>query len=178
MKEIPLSRGYVALVDDDDFERVSAFKWSVSVRRGKHKTYTHAHRHVGPKKDRTTLSLHTFIMGHHHGMMIDHADGNGLNNQKYNLRVATRGQNVANSQRRDNAKKYRGTWRQKGGQFVAQVGSGPEKYIGTYETEEEAARAYDAAAVKKFGEFARLNFPREHSPAAPTAGTNDEMFTV
>jgi hypothetical protein len=177
VREIPLTKGYIALVDDDDYERVAAFKWQVGVRKSKQKTYTHALRHVGPKRQRTTLSLHTFIMGHHPGMMIDHADGNGLNNQKYNLRIATRSQNVANSVRtRPNKTGFRGIF-YNGSRFAVRLrgGSNPRRYIGSFQTAEAAARAYDKAAIEEFGEFATLNFPHEHRLAAPTAGNNELM---
>ena len=108
-------------------------------------------------------------------MMIDHADGDGLNNQKYNLRVATRGQNVANSIRTiPNKAGFRGIFKNGGGFAVRVRGStNQRRYIGTYQTAEEAARAYDKAAMEEFGEFATLNFPHEHRIAAPTASNNE-----
>src|ERR1700744_2107287 len=97
MKLIPLSQGYSAMVDDEDFERVNQFKWCV--KRRKHSPTIHAVRTVNFKKDgrRTSKNvwMHHFIAGVT-SHVVDHFDGNGLNNQKSNLRHATFAQNSSN----------------------------------------------------------------------------------
>ena len=163
-KEISLGRGKVAVVDDDDFEWLSKWKW-----------YAHASRNTWyarttwfpPDADRrTTVIMHRLIIGASLGQMVDHRDRNGLNNQRSNLRFATRSQNKANA-----AKLKVGASRFKGVRFygrnpikpwTARVGFGKQRlHLPYFKTETEAALAYDAAARKLFGEYARLNFPDE-----------------
>jgi hypothetical protein len=170
MREIPLTKGYVALIDEDDYERVAAFKWTALVAKRKDRTVVYGYRREGwdqPKRRWTKMVyLHRFIVSAPLGVDVDHRDGNGLHCWSANLRMATRSQNLANNRRRVGKTGYRGVTIDSGSP-IAQISS---KRIGTYKTIEDAARAYDAAAIQKFGEFARLNFPHEHSHAAPTAG--------
>ena len=167
--EIPLSKGYVALVDDEDFERVSAFKWSAMETRTKNKLLVYGVRQVNGKP----ILLHRFILDAPAGLMVDHRDNDGLNCQKRNIRLATQMQNNANGRRAPGRLGYRGVYLIKGYVSAQIVFGGKTKHIGTFNTIEDAARAYDAAAIEKFGEFARLNFPHEHSHAAPTAGSDN-----
>lgn len=154
-REITLTRGYVALVDDVDFEAVVALgPWHVSgsglVRYARH-SFT-------PQRQ---ILLHTFLTG---WAMVDHVNGEGLDNRRANLRAATRQQNSANSRlRRDNPTGFRGVAPRQGGRFWIAVIGGPStrEYLGFFDSKEEAARAYDRAALVRFGEFARLNFPKE-----------------
>ena len=151
--EIPLSRGLVAVVDDEDAEAVlSAGKWSAAA--GANTFY--AARMFGRGR---FVYLHSFLTG---WPLTDHADRDGLNNRRGNLRRATRSQNNANSARRIGAlSPYRGvTWKRQIGRWVAQIGhEGRNRYLGTFPTAELAAAAYDVAALALHGEFARLNFP-------------------
>lgn len=159
MKTIPLTQGKFALVDDEDFERVSRHKWFARKTGG----LWYAVRSVWGGEPPLQY-MHAFIYGEAHGLQIDHRDGNGLNNQGANLRAATSSQNHANQRL-----SLRNTSGYKGVTFVAKLGKWQAQtkanrrpfYLGIYDTPEDAARAYDGAAEVLFGEFARLNFPNE-----------------
>lgn len=92
------------------------------------------------------------------GMFVDHIDGDPLNNRRRNLRVVTKAQNAANAAPRGGRSKYRGVHQQASGRWAAQISkAGVRLCLGTYDTEEDAAAAYDMAAKEVHGEFARLN---------------------
>lgn len=153
MKYIPLTKGLFALVDDEDYSRVSARRWCVLRHRGKF--YARA-------SDTSRIYLHRFILGlTNEDPLVDHKDGNGLNNQKDNLRQATESQNHANSSYSKGSSRYRGvSWHKAQGKWSAKLGKYPNRtYVGSYSNEEDAAHAYDAAAFIRWGEFAYLNFP-------------------
>lgn len=104
MREIPLSRGLVTRVDDDDFDRFGSLKWCLKTARNKF----YAVRTIKHKGVKRCYHLHRLIMGLNHGddMEVDHIDGDGLNNQKSNLRICTSSQNARNK-----AAKHRKTGR-------------------------------------------------------------------
>lgn len=164
MKEIKLTRGFVAFVDDDDFERLNQYKWHV-LKIGK-SIYavrnTYINRKVG------SSYLHREVLNVGKGVLIDHKDGNGLNCQKYNLRLCTRQQNAFNTKDVDGNIPYKGVMRirrkRNGGEFsypiIAKIMKDNKTYwLGTFKTAEEAAVSYDKKALELFGEFASLNFP-------------------
>lgn len=157
MKLIPLSQGKFAMVDDEDFEAMNAFKWYA---RKDHNTF-YAGRAVtvAPNKQKN-LFMHRELMvatG-----KVDHRDGNGLNNQRHNLRPATTRQNGQNRKKFSPASsKFKGVhWHIRDKKWQARIkAAGQRNQIGYFKTEIGAAQAYDAAARKYFGEFANLNFP-------------------
>lgn len=168
MREIPLTHGLVALVDDDDFEWLSRHKWHAH-RGGKGDGYGfYAYRtvHLGvgmarPKSLR--IAMHGVLMGGDRpGFEVDHINLNGLDNRRANLRWATRSQQRANQGPRiDGSSGFKGvSFHRKARKWTAQVQSGGKYYyLGLHATPEDAARAYDRAALELFGEFARINFP-------------------
>lgn len=161
MKEIPLTRGLVAQVDDRDYDVLMRLApWHATKDKRKRTFYAvHSYSDGGENK---MLFMHHVIKGRKYGdRELDHIDGNGLNNQRSNLRWGTRTQNRANS-----AKYRSGTNRFKGvslfkqtGKYRARIGEAG-RHLGFFVLEEDAARAYDRAAIEMYGEFARLNFPQ------------------
>jgi hypothetical protein len=160
--EVELSNGLIATIDAADAAPVAPFRWYCSVS-GSGKTFYAAAR-IRADGKQTTLYMHRLITGCQRGdgKDVDHKDGNGLNNRKNNLRVCTRQQNQCN---RDstNPTGFRGVALMKGGRVKPWVAGlkyrGRRLVFGYYATAEEAARAYDDAAKRLNGEFARLNFP-------------------
>jgi len=153
---------FVAIVDDDDYEMLMQYNWCIL--KSSRKSGTDYVRGVVNGKIEL---LHVFIMNPQLGMEVDHIDGNGLNNQRYNLRICTHNDNVKNRAAHGKSK-YLGVIIVKSRRigslepyekFRARITiNGKETHIGYFTTEEDAARAYDIAAKKYFGEFANLNF--------------------
>lgn len=155
MKEIPLTQGKVALVDDDDFEWLNRMgKWCVQIMK-----YTFYARGYVPHDGKSKhIWLHRLIMGMPVGMEVDHIDGDGLNNQRCNLRICTHQDNQRNRRTQVNSmsgftgvwwEKRRNKWR--AGIYV----SGKHKHLGYFSLIENAHAAYEAAAREFFGEFKR-----------------------
>lgn len=154
MKEIPLTKGYVAFIDDVDLPIVSRYSWSADVRR---KTVYGQAYAGGGRSGHRKISLHRLIMKATEDQQVDHRDGNGLNCQRSNMRLCTDAQNKANGPKRSKYP-YKGI-RPNGRKWQAEISRPHKKYLGMYATPEEAAKAYDKAALETYGEFARLNFP-------------------
>lgn len=153
MREVPLSQGQTAFVDDEDYDRVSEHKWFALKKRNS--WYAVANKKGGRKLG--LFYMHRFIIGGEDKAPIDHADHNGLNNQKHNLRRCSVSQNGANvsKNRSDNVSGIRGvSWNSARQKWHVSCGN---KYVGRFASKEEAALAYDKAAQANFGEFAYLN---------------------
>lgn len=155
MKTIPLTQGLVAQVDDSDFESVAKFKWYAN-RRGRGRTF-YAQRSVKQSSGKWKIvGLHNFLMSN--ARRVDHKDGNGLNNRRRNLRVATHRQNMQNTRLRcDNRSGFKGVTSNGSGWKANITVEGVRKYLGTCPTKLEAAALYDSAARACFGVFARPN---------------------
>jgi hypothetical protein len=155
MKKIPLTQGFFALVDDEDFERVNIYKWTLQ--KGKR---NYAYRFDYSNRKRTKVFLHRFIMRTLPEMSVDHIDGDGLNNQKANMRNCNQQQNCFNQRPRQNcSSKYKGvSWDKNTQKWSSYIHFNREKKnLGSFDSDIAAARAYDRAAMSVFGEFAQLN---------------------
>lgn len=149
-------KGYMALVDDEDYELVSKYNWYVCDRSKTRKTL-YAEAHDGKNK---RLRMHRLIMGNPDGLFVDHIDGNGMDNRKENLRVCTASQNSMNRAAvSKNVFGYKGVEKNgKSMRFSARIKVGGVRYyLGSFKTPKEAAEAYNEAAKKHHGEFAKLN---------------------
>lgn len=156
VKEIPLTKGKFTIVDDADYEDLAQFKW----RYGSN-GYAERHSKIGGK--RIVISVHRQLMNPPIDMKVDHINGDPLDNRRDNLRICTHKQNLCNRGPDKTGKhpRYKGVsfrtdMRSK--PWYAQIeADGKKRYIGYYETEVEAARAYNEAALRFHGEYARLN---------------------
>jgi hypothetical protein len=159
MKKIPLSSGKAfALVDDDDFEWLSKYTWQLIVMKSGVCYATRNEKfYVGKVRKSRGYSMHREILGLTDGrIQCDHKDENGLNNQRSNLRVATRSQNRINKTKKEGFKGVHLVRRT--GRYIAQITLNRKCYnLGTFDTKEAAAAAYNNAAIKLHGEFAKLN---------------------
>lgn len=153
MKRIPLTQGKYAIVDDEDFEELSKVRWYYD--------YRYAARNL-PRcnKIQRTIRMHQVVMQTPKGMDTDHINGNKLDNRRENLRICARSQNHANKNKlSNNTSGFKGvTFDKRLQKWLAQIYIQNKKiYIGVFEKTEDAARAYNKAAKKYFGKFAKLN---------------------
>lgn len=165
MKLIPLTGGIFSMVDDEDYERISELcSWYVF----KHGRCFYARGgvydrefYVLHKKKRIKhKSIHREVMRLKDSKIsIDHIDGDGLNNQKSNLRICNQSQNMGNkSKKLNSSSRFKGVFLNEKKKFIASIGfNGKTKRIGQYDSEIEAALAYNVAASFKYREFAKLN---------------------
>lgn len=157
---IPLTRGKYAIVDVEDYERLSRYKWyACEGGRG-----FYAVRSGTPVKGkRRSVKMHREVLRMPDGLIIDHINHNGLDNRKSNLRAASPAQNSWNKrkQRGRYSSIYKGVHRDREKKkWVASIAKNNKAIkIGLFDDERDAARAYDAMAKKLFGEYAYLNFP-------------------
>ena len=160
--EIPLTKDQVTVIDAEDFERVSQFKWYASAR-SKNSGKFDAARGAQVEGKPKLILLHRFIMDAPKGLVVDHINHNSLDNRKSNLRLATHRQNCQNKPVHFN-KKTKGVSFNKKYKKPYRAGiqlNRKQIVIGQFATEEEAMRAYDKSAIDLFGEFAHTNFPLE-----------------
>lgn len=153
MKTIPLTKGKVALVDDDVFEYLSQWKWYCS-------TENRAVRTTGDGQNQKMIYMHREIMNAPAGIEVDHRSLNTLDNQRDNLRLSTRSQNSANKKKYSTNKSgYKGvSWSKGMKKWCAQITVNYKNIcLGYFDDPVDAAKAYDSAAKERFGDFARGN---------------------
>ena len=157
MKEIKLSSGHICIVDDEDYELVTQWKWKPI----KSKSNVYAGRTVRGKNGKKwdTVLMHRLITDAQKGQQVDHINHKTLDNRRSNLRLCDQAHNNANSAGYSKrASKYKGVSRN-GNNWIARIKkNGVCERLGTFKDEEATARVYDAKALEYFGAFAYTNF--------------------
>lgn len=159
MKKIKLTKGKFAIVDDEDFEFLNQFRWHFgkSVSRTE---YIRTESGIVPR----VILMHRFIMGVNDSKVeVDHINHDKLDNRRSNLRLCNRMENGRNRRKgKNNTSGYKGvTWDKERGKWKASIESmNKVKHLGRFDNPEEAALAYDKAAIMMYGDFACLNFER------------------
>lgn len=160
--KIKLPGDYTVLIDDADQMLVAGFAWRVQKITNSELMYARAWH------NRMLFLMHRLILGAAPDDQVDHWNGNGLDNQRHNLRIASYSQQRANQGKQRNrltnrpsTSQYKGVcWDKSRSKWIASLGVRTNRrQLGRFASEEDAARAYDAAAVEEWGQFARLNFP-------------------
>jgi hypothetical protein len=160
MKEIHITKGKVAIVDDADYDLLSRYKWYAATTRNKWYAET-------TLPQRRNVRMHSMLLPPIPGKRVDHINGDGLDNRRDNLRLATQRQNNFNRIKcltvmgKSLTSKFKGvSWDQKRGKWRANINIfRKQKSMGRFDDEYLAARCYDLIAQQLFGEFACLNFP-------------------
>ena len=149
-------KGREVLIDDEDYERVMYYTWRIN----NGYVITNTKIKDNQEKLRFNLKLHRLVLNlkKGDGLIVDHINGNRLDNRKKNLRLVNHIQNARNRKvQKDNASGYKGVFRS-GKKYRARISVNNKLYnLGTYSTKEEAAKKYNEAALKYFGEYAKLN---------------------
>lgn len=157
MPQIPLTRGLFATVDQSDYEELSHYQW-LAIECRPLRFYAGRKRPGGG-----LIYMHRQIMQPEPHTPVDHQNRNTLDNRRSNLRLSSRSSNAANAVSSRGRSRFKGVSldpRKKTRLWYARITvHGVTKHLGSFETEVEAAKAYDSAALRLFGEFARLNFP-------------------
>lgn len=159
---IPLSQGKDAFIDAEDYERLSRYTWHAVKRKNQNVWY--AERSIWNGRKGHTIPMHRDVLNLslNDGNLVDHKDRNGLHNWKDNLRIASNSVNSYNrKQNKNNTSGFRGvSWHSRDNQWIARIRVNSYLYnLGYYQTAELAAKAYNLAATKYFGNDAVLNNP-------------------
>jgi hypothetical protein len=153
-RRIKVARDQFAVVDPEDYQKLSEYDWQLWESNGNLYAYRQEHKKY--------IKMHREILNAPAGSIVDHRYGDGLDNRKVNLRIATIAQNQHNRRKtaRQTTSKYKGvSFKRDRKKYYAQIGCNSKRInLGSFDNEVDAAKAYDEAAKKLFGEFARLNF--------------------
>lgn len=156
MKQIKLSQGKVTLVDDEDFDFFNQWKWDSQKSRNTY--FAKRYARIKEKFSERTILMHRVIMKTPQGMVVDHIDGNGLNNQRSNLRNCSNTENLRNQRiNKNNTSGAKGVSRNRNKWMASIRINGKQKNLGRYTDKKDAVIAYNEAAKKHYGEFALLN---------------------
>ena len=160
MKQISLTQGKVALVDNEDYPELSKHKWCAVEY---HNVWYARRRFIKGKN----VFMHREILGlkFGDGIKTDHWNHNGLDNQRHNLRICTNAENCRNQRVHKHSSMFKGvTWWKTRQKWMARIYYNYKQiHLGYFDSEIEAAKVYDRAALKYHGEFAKLNFPLKRS---------------
>ena len=168
---VPLTQGQTAKIDDED-AHLARLRWFAE--RRENTFYATRNRPKGPGLKPGVIRMHTAVLGPPpDGMEVDHINGDGLDNRRANLRWVSSRQNAANrgTHRDKGFTRFKGVfWHKRNRRWFAQMTiNGRLKYLGQFDTDTEAATAYDAAAIAAFGDAARLNIRPPPPSTGPTA---------
>jgi hypothetical protein len=149
----------ICLIDKKNYDLVKNYRWILHTSRTKHTTNFYAKAHIFKNNKRTMIYIHRLILNFPDDLYTDHIDNNGLNNTESNLRLATNQQNQQNSHSGHGLSKHKGVyWNKVRLKWQAQIRHNNKRMsVGYFLSEIDAAKAYNKAAIKLFGEFANLN---------------------
>ena len=153
-KEIILTQGIVTIVDDDDYQYLNQFKWYLL------KSHSNYYAIRTKRPENKLIQLHRIVIKAKQGEIVDHINGNKLDNRKCNLRICTKSQNCQNRKiSKLNKSGFNGvSWNVNNRKWVAQIAFNNKKmHLGFFNDPTEAAKSFNEAALKYHGEFANLN---------------------
>jgi hypothetical protein len=157
---LELNKGQTCQIDKEDLWKIARYTWFARLIAGRPYVMTSAYENGRHKR----IMLHRLIMDAQKGVVVDHINGDGLDNRKSNLRICSHRQNILNQKKSKlGSSQFKGVRRYvRFNKWGAQITvHGKQIHLGVFETEDEAARAYDEASLKYFGDFSRLNFKRK-----------------
>ena len=162
--KIPLTKGYEAIVDAEDADKVLPYRWNAHISRRKDGVCVYAQRQLTlPDGKRKSVYMHRVVSDAPSGVEVDHINRDGTDNRKSNLRLATHRENSRNKRRpvKSKTSAFHGvSWMKRDSKWIAQISwEGGYVWIGRFDVEADAAIAYDRKAKELHGEFATLNFP-------------------
>jgi hypothetical protein len=152
VKQIPLTQGKFALVDDEDFDYLSQWKWHITARK-------YAARSLTLNGKKSSIYMHRVLSKNDKRLHTDHINGDTFDNRKENLRICSAAENIRNAKSKKGSSHYKGvSWSKERNKWHVNITYNRKAhYIGRFEKEIDAAIAYNNAAKKFFGAFARLN---------------------